>query len=263
MLWTDTAARSIPAMLCAVLLGTAPHTALQTASPSRDAPVTVPFVGCESDGQVGPHQAPMGDAKELRMNAKTASQLAFFKAEPGVGGVLGPRGWSCVGLYGSNGSILFVTPRPMRAKDLLRGDAGPIDGPALQLTMSEGATSGRFAVARMIARVFPAERAYVQRVIQEGIRPASDFPFGPYPQDRLTYRGERVVEYETPARTEGLGSHSRLRANADPIRGVAILEGDNLLHLAVRLPNNLNALASLIIEQFERDNVDPRGGAGR
>jgi hypothetical protein len=76
-------------------------------------------------------------------------------------------------------------------------------------------------------------------VIALGIEPASDFPFGPYPNDKLTYKNKETVEYETPAHTDGLGTASRLQKNADPIRGAAILVGPDtdLLSLSVRLPH--------------------------
>jgi len=43
-------------------------------------------------------------------------------------------------------------------------------------------------------------------VITEGIEPASDFPFGPYPTDTLKYHGDVTVEFQTPANTKGLGT---------------------------------------------------------
>ncbi len=59
-------------------------------------------------------------------------------------------------------------------------------------------------------------------------RPAfrSEFPSGPYPKDLLKYRGDRLIEYETPANMEGLGTHSGLRKNGTAIRGAAILTGE-------------------------------------
>jgi len=107
----------------------------------------------------------------------------------------------------------------------------------------------------MIARVFPAHLSFVKSVIDEGIEPASDFPSGPYPSDKLTYLTNEMVEYQTPANADGLGTHSLLIKNGDPIRGVVILFDDalNLLHLHVRLPPELESLAPIIIRQAERD----------
>jgi hypothetical protein len=35
------------------------------------------------------------------------------------------------------------------------------------------------------------------KLIAEGIEPESDFPFGPYPKDKLIYKSEELVEYQT------------------------------------------------------------------
>lgn len=127
--------------------------------------------------------------------------------------------------------------------------------PAIELARRYGGTSGRFGVAQIIARVFPARKNFISRVIAEGMEPASSFPFGPYPKDRLSYISKEAVEYETPAQTEGLGTNSRLRKNEFPIRGVAILTGPDpdVLLLSVRLPAHLNALVPAIVQQVERD----------
>jgi hypothetical protein len=132
------------------------------------------------------------------MDINTAQRLAYYSAyyDPkNTGGVLAPRGWHCFGIYGSNGATLFVTPQPIQSRDLLSDTWAGIGGPAIQVSVSIGDTSGRFDVARVITRVFPAQRAFVQRVINEGDEPASDFPSGPYPKDKLTSRSGKVVEF--------------------------------------------------------------------
>jgi hypothetical protein len=102
--------------------------------------------------------------------------------------------------------------------------------------------------------VFPAHKAFVERVIAEGIEPASSFPYGPYAEDTLKYRSENIVEFWTPPQTEGLGTASRLRKNANPISGVAILlGGPDLLGLWLRLPSETSDLTPLIIQQTERE----------
>jgi hypothetical protein len=218
----------------------------------------VPFVGCRSDGQIGPVKAPPGKSKVLPIDAKTATRLAYYKADEGYG-VLAPRGWYCFGTYGSNGENLYVSKNPIRSADLLSTQWKGFRGPAIQASYQNGDTSGRFEVARMMARVFPAHRAFVRRVIEEGIEPASSFPFGPYPKDKLTYRSPEMVDYLTPPATDGLGTQSRLLKNADTIRGVAILVGDvpDLAYLAVRLPAEMDELAPSIIQQVEQDAQRP------
>jgi hypothetical protein len=143
---------------------------------------------------------------------------------------------------------------------------GPVFSSAvIEITDQYGGTSGRFGVADMIARVFPAHRAFVDAVtdeeVREGIHPPSSFPSGPYPKDKLTYRSKDLVEYETSAETEGLGTQSRLLKNGDPICGVAMLVGQtpDLVHLSVRLPLDVTDLAPLIIQQVERDAANSRG----
>lgn len=84
-------------------------------------------------------------------------------------------------------------------------------GPVIEVTTISGQTSGRFDVARIIARYFPARMDFVHSVIAEGIEPASQFPSGPCPKDTLTHRNDRIVEYRTPPHTEGLGTVSQLQ----------------------------------------------------
>ena len=101
----------------------------------------------------------------------------------------------------------------------------------------------------------PAHKAFVQRVIAEGIEPASSFPDGPYAGGTLNYRSKDMVEFQTPASTEGLGTASRLQKNGSPISGVAILFGQepDLLQLWVRLSPETKDLTQFIIQQTERE----------
>jgi len=222
------------------------------ASPQEQA--EVPFVGCKSDGQAGSVDAPTGKSLLLPVTVKVAQRLAYYKAEQGIG-VLAPRGWYCFGVYGSNGYALYVIPAEIVPSNLSSSRWSGFDGPVIELAGSNGDTSGRFSVARTIARVFPTHRAFVEKVIAEGLEPASAFPSGPYPKDKLNYRSKEMVEYETPAGADGLGTTSRLKKDADPIRGVAILLGEppDLLLLSVRLPANLSNWESAIVQQLERD----------
>ena len=230
----------------------------QASNPGKSATarlVIIPFVGCKSDGQVGPLDAPTGHAPAMKIPSDLAQRLAYYKAEDGVG-VLAPRGWYCFSTYGSNGSNLFVSPVALDAKTLFSTSWKGFTGSAIQISVAGGGTSGRFQVAKMIARVFPDHRQFVRDVIAEGIVPASSFPAGPYPQDKLTYRSKNVVEFETPANTEGLGTASRLQADSKPIRGVAILLSDDdtsLVQLSARLPAQDRDLIAVIIQQVERE----------
>jgi len=236
----------------------------QGASPAvrpGNAVALVPFVGCESNGQVGPVKAPAGRGRTLAIPAETAQRLAYYKADEGVG-VLAPRGWRCFGTYGSNGATLYVTPDPINSADLFSTSWKGFVGPVVQISSEDGGTSGRFAVAEKVARVFPAHKAFVEDVIAEGIEPASSFPYGPYPGDALKYRSEDIVEFWTPAHTEGLGTASRLQKNDSPISGAAILFGEepDLLQVSVRLPREMNDLTQVIIQQTEREVAHLGGG---
>jgi hypothetical protein len=215
--------------------------------------VSVPFIGCKSDGQVGPMDAPEGTSVSVPLSAKEAQQLAHYSSANGLG-VLGPRGWYCFGTYGSSGAALFLSSQPIDTANMFSTRNG-FTGPAIEISYSDGDTSGRFNVAEMIARVFPAYKAFATRVAEEFVLPASSLPLGPYPKDTLAYKSKTVVEYKTPAQTEGLGTRSWLKKNDSPIEGAAILIGQtpDLLLLSVRLPPGLNGLTSAIVRQFEGD----------
>ena len=218
------------------------------------AAATVPMVGCPTDGQLGPQAAPKNGTRHLALDARPASALAFYRnAETGV---LGPRGWHCLVLAGSNGTTIYVTPEPLDAKTMLGGKFPGLSGDAIQLSVNLGETSGRFEAAKFMARVFPQNRLFVNKVIAEKIEPASNFVFGPYPSDHLTRRSEAMVEYETRAGKKGLGTDSRLIPNRSPISGMVFLgEDDSVLSLSVRLPED--DLARAIIHRTEIDRGQP------
>jgi hypothetical protein len=216
--------------------------------------VRVPFVGCPSDGQTGPLEAPKGTDQLAQIKASVANKLAYYKAAVGPG-ALAPRGWYCFGTYGSGGSSLFVSPSPIKRADLFSPNWVGIKGPAVRVDHVDGGTSGRFEVAQVIARVFPVRSAYVKGVSSE-VEPAIHFTFGPYAGDKLIVQTDRLVQFQTAPHSEGLGTMSQLKANEDPIDGVAILEGQtpNLLMLRVRLPRERRDLAPIIIHQIEREH---------
>jgi hypothetical protein len=220
-------------------------------------PSQVPFVGCKSDGQVGPLTAPVGKFKSVAIAPQLAQRLAYYQAQYGIG-VLAPRGWYCFGTYGSSGQNLFVAPAPIASAELLSASWKGFTGPAIQLSGAIGDTSGRFEVAEVIARVFPAHKAFLQNVIAEGIEPAGSFPSSPYPDDQLTYKSSELVEYVTPANQEGLGTRSRLVKNDSPILGVAVLTGEelSLTQLSARLSPGMAGLKSAIVEQVELDTAN-------
>jgi hypothetical protein len=203
---------------------------------------------------VGPQAAPTGKSKTVATSLAAAQRLAWYKAQYGPG-VLAPRGWHCFSIYGSDGANLFVTPDAIDSKTLLSVNWKGFTSRAIEISVSSGGTSGRFQVAKVIARVFPAYKAFAQKVIAEGIEPASDFPSGPYPTDKLTDRSKNIVEFETPANTAGLGTDSRLLPNASPIDGVAMITGKDtdLAQLSARVSAKDRDLIPVIVKRVESD----------
>jgi len=207
----------------------------------------VTVVGCPSDGQTGPVAVP--DAAELakwtpKLPQATAQKLAYYRSADI--GVLAPRGWHCFGLYGSNGSMLIVAPEALDANDFFGAAPRPLTGPAVQVAISDGDTSGRFEVARIAARLFPKRMDLVQAVIDEGA-PASDYPTGPFAGDIIKHRDGKKVVFETPADREGMGTMSRLQKNAAPIDGVAMLAGDNALMMVARVPKEFRRFFPVMV----------------
>jgi hypothetical protein len=220
------------------------------AAQNSSATNSVPFVGCKSDGQVGPIEAPAGDAVSVSVSPQVARELAFYKGAIGVG-TLAPRGWYCFGNYGSGGATLWVSERPFRTEEIFGPKRSEPDGPAILVAALDGETSGRFAVAEVISRVFPAYASFAVNVAKEFDLPP--FPTGAWPTDILKRKSATVVEYQTPANKDGLGTYLGLKKSASSIEGVAILVGatPDLLLLSMRLPADRSELASVITTQFE------------
>jgi hypothetical protein len=217
--------------------------------------VDVPVVGCPSNGQQGPLPLPKLKSARMTLSSGTAQRLAYYLFGAGRGGVLAPRGWHCFGTYGSSGSALFVAPEAFRTDNIFFENWTGFTGAVIELSISSGGTSGRFAVAQVIARVFPEYRAFVHRVISEGIEPASDFPFGPMPSDTLRYLNDHEVEFRTAANSPGLGTRGKIRKNGDPIEGAVLLVGEDtdLWQLSLRLPHGSEDLAKTVTRQFEHE----------
>jgi len=233
------------------------------AESSQRTAVSVPFVGCASSGQLETSEAPRGTSKSVPISPRDAEALAYYESADGIG-LLAPRGWYCEGVSGSGGFALFLSPRPIHHS--LSGWEG-LEGTAIEINHMTSDASGRIEIAEVMARAFPVYRALAIRVLEEMDLP---IPPGPYPKDTLEYRGRTVVEYKTPAQTEGLGNlNSWLKKSDSPIVGAVILVVDppnliggspNLVRLSVRFPPDLARLTPTIIRYIERDVV---GGASR
>ena len=229
------------------------------ANPQRT-DVSVPFVGCASSGQTVTLEAPKGTSESVPISPKDAQALAYYRSADGIG-LLAPRGWYCEGSSDSSGFALFLSPKPIHYS--LSGWEG-LEGSAIEvnhITSENG--SGWYEIAEIVARVFPAYRGVARSAW--GGRIDRSFPSGPYPKDTLTYKGKTIVEYKTPAQTEGLGNFdSSLKKNDTPIVGAAILIVDppnlignppNLVLLSARLPPDLTRLTPVIVRFVEGDSV--------
>ncbi len=246
--------------LTTLLCGLAPVYGQSTANTGTRplGPISIPFIGCPSFGQIEVLEAPKGTSEPVPIGEQDGQALAYYKSADGIG-VLAPRGWYCQGVSGSGGAALFLGPRP-----IVHSPSGweGLGGAAMEVNDISGENSGRYEIAELIARVFPAYRQFARQVWEDLDSP---LPSGPYPKDTLTYRSSTVVEYRTPARTEGLGNfHSWLGQCDLPIAGAAILLIDSphptgnvphLLLLSVRFPRDLARLAPTIVRYVERDAV--------
>jgi len=152
--------------------------------------------------------------------------------------------------YGSSGAEILAAPEPIV---LSAFHIQSLTGPTIEFSRTFNSGSGGFEVDRVIARVFPAFKVYALGT-QEELGPDS-IVFGPYPHDILRYKSTRIVEYTTPAQTDGMGTRGFLKKDTLPIRGAAILAGDppELYRISVRLPTDMGALASAIIDHAERE----------
>jgi hypothetical protein len=215
---------------------------------------SVPFVGCESSGQIGVAKTPTSGPMSLPVSQREAGALAYYEGAWGFG-VLAPRGWHCVQVSGSSGYLLLVSLKPIEPTKVFAPAWNGLLGPAIDLEVSPGGTSGRYKVAEVIFRVFPAFKSFADGVHE--LMPTREIPSGRYPKDTLSYKSKSVVEYSTPAQTDGLGTNDVIKKNGDPIRGVAILVGPtdmpDLFLLSARLPPGMADLATTIIGQVERD----------
>lgn len=225
---------------------------------TKPALVTVPFVGCASDGQGGPQPSPEGAPVRLQVPAAVAERLAYYAV--GVGwGVLGPRGWHCFGTYGSSGAALHLSSTPIDTSGIFTKEWRRFSGPALEISTWDGSTSGRYEVAEAVARLFPSARGLTRRAEWEATQMLGlAMPRGPFPADKLTYRGKRLVEFTTPPGQEGLGRKSRLLDNGEPVHGFVMLgthrecKTPYILQLTFRLPAGMQDLAPYLIRDAEK-----------
>lgn len=224
--------------------------ALAVSAPVSSA--TVPRLVCPINGPAGPLRERIPPVQIKGLSKTVAKQLTYYASDDL--GVLAPSGWHCAEISHGNGSLLLVTPAPRTADDLVRrGDKA--HGPAVEVVLRLGDTSGEVYVAGMAARLFPSAAGFVDKVMKQKVMPARFFQPKPYPKDRLVRHGKDVVEYVTPSEATGLGTHDRLARGVAPIRGAVVLLPHlmNIVKVDVRLPLNLSGAAASIIRALVAD----------
>lgn len=205
---------------------------------------SVPSVGCVKGGQVEEVRAPKRPPVTLAIDPQIAARLSYYRAVDGPG-VLGPRGWQCYTTIGSSGIGIVVAPRFDGYRNL------DSKGPGISHVFFFADTSGRYPAAKVVARLFPQSRTFVERVIAEDVAPASDFPFGPWPDDKLSYVSNSAVRFETPSGKLGQGTQAGFQPSIDPIHGRVRLVEDGVYVLAARLPHGMIDLAETITGEVQ------------
>jgi hypothetical protein len=209
----------------------------------------VASIGCPANDQLGPARPLTGESMPGPLEQRIAQQMAYYQAAH-TPGVYAPKGWYCRAWYGSNGSILVVTPKRIEPPYF---PLPMITGPAVMIESSNGGTSGRFHVAIVAAQLFPlVDSEFITRVRQEHLIRDSSFDLKPYPDDQLKYLSDRFAEYTTPPNRTGLGTDGMFEMSNLPIRGLTILnletEANSLTEVRVRLPAGLNSVAEAILQ---------------
>lgn len=189
-----------------------------------------------------------------------ASRLAYY-GMANQGGVLAPRGWHCIGFYGTGGNGLIVLPQRFSLDQFLSGDL-KTTGPLVSWGYILGQTSGRLRVLDEGARFFGADPALRQK--REEAAELYNFmdaddpliivdpnPPPPYPEDSLMRHGDSVVTYRVAPMTDGIGMGGLTQPGPDPLHGaVALLRGDlDLEDIQVRLPPALADLVPVLLDQ--------------
>ncbi len=210
--------------------------------------VDVPVVNCPVDGQVGP-QALKGP-RSIRKNLPQgqASRLAYYRGLYGLESavVLGPRGWKCIGRYGSNGGTVSIyAPQANPGRD------GRYQGPVVEVRVRYGGTSGRISVASTAGPLFKVAASFIDEV--EANFPATQkYRRVPWPNEKVSPVNDRLVTYVTPPASEGTGTQGGLAVGSLPIHGVvAFTEESNLFALAARLDGDDTALIPTILSDFQ------------
>lgn len=182
------------------------------------------------------------------LESRLAEQLVYYQAEGSLG-IYASKGWSCRAWYGSSGSTLLVTPKPIEPPYF---PLPTVTGPAVMIQSWDTGSSGRFHIAIVASQLFPLlGQEIVTQVRQEHLISDSSFNAAPYPDDQVSYLTDRLIDYTTPANRAGLGTDSLLDTSHLPVRGLTVFnpetEVNALTEIRVRLPAALNDLQDAIV----------------
>jgi hypothetical protein len=209
----------------------------------------VPEILCPTTAEAESAQSRLPESMAAPVSAELAAQLVYYR--PGHGtGVFGPKSWFCRAWSGSSGDMILVTPKPVPPPFVPLPE---VTGPAVLLQITDGTDVGRFHLALVAKRLFPLlGQDIIDQVREEHLIPDTEFKEEPYPDDRLQYLSDRLLEYTTPAHASGLGTDSLFQASELPIAGVTMLKPENLpaalIELRLRLPASLQAVGDAILD---------------
>lgn len=229
--------------LALLLLGCLPLAAAAAGNPR------VPEILCPTTADAESAQVRLPESMAAPGQVALAGELVYYRTVHGTG-VFGPKGWFCRAWIGSSGDLLLVTPRPQPPPFFPLPE---VNGPAVLLQTTDGTDVGRFHLALVADRLFPLlGQELIERVREEHLVPESSFHAEPYPDDRVQYLSDRLVEYTTAAHRSGLGTDSLLEPSELPIRGVTVLKPETLSNalteLRLRLPPTLQVVEEAIVD---------------
>jgi hypothetical protein len=215
----------------------------------------IPFVGCVEQGPSPDDDgwtAPSGRTLATNLPPTVASRLAVYASNWSA--VLAPRGWACHSSFvEKQGVAMIVAPK-------LDGNmAAILAGPSVILWNDQNPRT----VAAYAARYFP-ERVAPMTASTRANDPAQPMPR--YPNDRLRYLSDLVLDYATPAHHAGLGEPDEAAAARQSLTSYGVLALSNLpqgaggiVNLTVRLPADLTFLHGAIVKALAaclpNDNV--------
>lgn len=233
------------------------------AATNPDTQPRVATFDCPANEQAGSARLQAAEPMSAPVAPQLAGQIVYYRAEHNPG-VFAPKGWSCRAWDGLNGSILIVTPKRIEPPYF---PLPKITGPAVTIETSDATGSGRFHVAIVAAQLFPLIGSdFIARVRQEHLISDSAFDAEVFPDDRLTYLSDRLVQYTTPSNRAGVGTAGVLEVSDLPVKGLAILnlqaETNALIEVRIRLAPGMNGVAGAVV-QLETTCVQlPRGCRG-